>query len=179
MAKLSIKKKRQILKGGGVAGSRLMFCMELIELTSLILNICQLFGFGAWGKSYGVFKSKFSVLDRQPVKMVPRHVVMTNQRHCDVNLLQTCQATIISTNHVAVWPTTLSKIDFSVKNVDFFYRIFQRTQNSRMLFRIKLFQLYLILQLRFLWSCQVYFARVQLVPRISKSGHKVGHFLIS
>ena len=92
-----------------------MFCMELIELTSLIPNIFRLFGFGAWGKSYGVFKSKFSVLDRQPVKMVPRHVVMTNQRHCDVNLLQTCQATIISTNHVAVWPTTLSKIDFFEK----------------------------------------------------------------
>ena len=53
--------------------------MESIELSFLILNIPTFFGFGAWGKSYGVFKSKFSVFDRQSVKMVPRHVIITNQ----------------------------------------------------------------------------------------------------
>ena len=57
--------------------------------------------------------------------MVPRHVVMTNQRNIDVNLLQTCQATIIVTNHVDVWPTTLSKIDFARKNYHFFVELFE------------------------------------------------------
>ena len=104
-----------------------MFCMESIELSFLILNISQFFDFGALGKSYGVFKSKFSVFDRQSVKMVPRHVIMTNQRNFGVNSWQTCQATISEANHVDVCPTTRSKIDFAEKKRHFFCHMFHRT----------------------------------------------------
>ena len=53
--------------------------MELVELAVLVLNNFRLFGFGAWGKSYGVYKPKFRVFDRHLVKMASRHVVMTNR----------------------------------------------------------------------------------------------------
>ena len=62
-----------------VGFSRTIFCMEFVELTLLILNNFRLFGFGAWGKSYGVYKPKFRVFDRHLVKMASRHVVMTNR----------------------------------------------------------------------------------------------------
>ena len=58
-----------------VAGSRSIFCMELIALTSLILIIFRFFGFSAQNKSYGVLKSKFSVSDRYSVKMILHHVI--------------------------------------------------------------------------------------------------------
>ena len=78
------------LKGVLVAGSRSMFCMELIEL---ILILFRFFGFSALNKSYGVLKSKFSVFDRHSVKMALHHVIITNQLNSTVNLWQTCQAT--------------------------------------------------------------------------------------
>ena len=55
------------------------FLHGIDKLSSLILNIYKLFGFGAWGKSYGVHKSKFSVFDKHSLKMVLRHAIMTNQ----------------------------------------------------------------------------------------------------
>ena len=67
------------VKGVVVGFSRTIFCMEFVELTLLILNNFRLFGFGAWGKSYGVYKPKFRVFDRHLVKMASRHVVMTNR----------------------------------------------------------------------------------------------------
>ena len=56
--------------------SRSSFCIEFVELTLLILNNFRLFGFGAWGKSYSVYKPKLWVFDRHPVKMASHHVVM-------------------------------------------------------------------------------------------------------
>ena len=63
-----------------VAGSRSIFCMELIALTSLILIIFRFFGFSAQNKSYGVLKSKFSVSDRYSVKMILHHEITQSMK---------------------------------------------------------------------------------------------------
>ena len=68
-----------LIKGGGVASSTTIFCMDLIELTLGILKLSPIRDLGVCNTNYGVLKSKFSIFEWCLPKILLRHVDLTNR----------------------------------------------------------------------------------------------------